>query len=286
MGAASLLSLLGVVLLLMVYFTSSLAYLCWVTWNGQRKQVLWLNSSRPAMAVGLMAVLGLATFADGASRFWDKPFDIQHWVILVLICASAWAALFCHLIGSNGAGAGINQKIVAWTVSLSIVCGIFIQWRANGRLPEYSLRRNVTEHTRDPQAWLDLAGHYKDQGDALAIASDDEDRAPDPTPYYQEALDCTNRAIQVGATGFDFYLIGAQLADSVGQSKAALSFAQEAHRFSTGSTPDAQDEIKWLREVVARNTDAPASLTEEERQRRVRAVRRERLPAVVRWIFH
>ena len=138
---------------------------------------------------------------------------------------------------------------------------------------------------------FDLAWHYKDQGDTLAADPGDDDHGPpDPKPFYEEALDCINRAIELGATGFEVHFSRAQLADAVGNTQAAISFAQEALRFAPpDSRPDEENRVNWLREMTARNIDALTTLQEEEQRererRRVRDRRRQRLPQIVRWVF-
>jgi hypothetical protein len=99
-------------------------------------------------------------------------------------------------------------------------------------------------------------------------------------------LDSINRAIELGATGFEVHFSRAKLADAIGKKQAAISFAQEALRFAPpNSRPNEENRVNWLREITARNFDALTTLQEEERRRQVRAGRRERLPRIARWVF-
>ena len=290
-GGALLLALLWLMVLVTVYFTLSLGYLCWTVWNAHRRQSRWLKRYRVVMMLGMALALALATFVDGAYRFWDAPFTTFRWVKFAVVGASAWAALFCHLTRGNVRHRGTPRRIVTWTVSLALAVGVLGHGLANQGREEYFLRKNVTQHPNDSAAWVELARHYEYQGDVVANDSGDEDHKPgDPTPWYEDALDSINRAIELGASGFEVYFSRAKLADEVGQKRAAIGFAQEALR-SAPADPIAKgnDNAKWLQEMVARNTSALPTLREEEQREHDRQQvldrRQQRLPLIVRWVF-
>jgi tetratricopeptide (TPR) repeat protein len=286
-GAALLLWLFGLMLLVAVYFTLSLGYLCWTLWTAHRRQSPWLKRYRVVIIFGIAAVLATATFVDGAYRLWDAPFRAFAWLKLAFVGGSAWTALFCYLIRDKVALAEIPRTIITWTVVSALAIGTFVHWQADRDRSEYFMWKNVTQHPNDPAAWLDLARHYEDQGDVLAGEAGDEDHQPaDPRPYYEEALDSINRAIELGATGFEARFSRAKLADAIGENQAAVLYAQEALQ---NAPPEECDQVRWLREMMAMHNDALITSHEtrhrEEQSRRVRDRRRGRLPRIVRWAF-
>ena len=147
------------------------------------------------------------------------------------------------------------------------------------------MRKQVVQRPKDLSAWLDLGWHYKHEGDALAADSGDGDHSPpDPTPSYSEALECFNRAAELGATGFAVRSSQALLADAIGEKQAAKSFAEEALRITPSDSHGNEDEVRLLQEIVARDVPSPTAFQEEQdRQKRVRDRRRESLPRVLRW---
>ena len=182
----------------------------------------------------------------------------------------------------------VKRPIIRWTVGLALLIGTFVSWQTRRDKPEYFLRKAVVEHPNDVTAWLKLASHYRDEGDVLANDSGDEaDSPPDPTPSYQEALDCINRAVDLGARGFEVDLARAQLADAVGDRRASVLYARDALSHGPPSAipeGDRNEEIKWLREMITRNDAAPsADEAIEARERRVRDERLNRLPGALRW---
>src|SRR5207302_2633360 len=123
-----------------------------------------------------------------------------------------------------------------------------------------------------------------------ADSGDENHAPPDPKPYYKDALDCMNRAVELGAAGFEVTFSRAQLADALGDTRTATAFAQEALKLAPGeSTPEGKDQVTWLNDMMARNIKAlPALLEEEQREQerqRVRDRRLQRLPGIVRWVF-
>jgi hypothetical protein len=241
------------------------------------------------MFTGAVAIATLATFMEGSRRFWDRPFDVLEWMTLALVAASAWAGLVCHLLRNKVTLVETPGRMVTWTVSLAVLAGLFAYWQFAGDKPEYLLRKTVIQRPTDSNAWLDLARHYRYERDSLAADLGDEDHSPpDPTASYQEALDCFNHAVHLGATGFEVQLAGAQLADAVGEMQTSVSFARAALRFAPlpVSGADRSDDIKWLREMIARNDVAPSGLQGQDANKlRVRRRRRQRLPGIVRWAF-
>jgi tetratricopeptide (TPR) repeat protein len=181
------------------------------------------------------------------------------------------------------------RRIIKWTVSLTVIVGLIAYWQFAHDRPEYVLRKTVIDHPLDRNAWLELAWHYKYEGDTLAADSGDEDHSPpDPTSSYQEALDCFNQAVHLGATGFEVQFARAQLSDAIGETQASVSFGRDALRFAPSpmSGGDGNDDIKWLREMIARNAAAPTGPEgKEDRKQRVRDRRRKGLPGIARWPF-
>ena len=289
LGVATIAIFLRLLLLIGISLTLSLAYLCWVLWNAQQKQSLWLQRYCPIILTGIITVLTLATFVDGSYRFWDRPFGLVAWGKLVFIGASAWAALFCHLARDKVLQPATPRRILKWTLGLTIGIGVFVYWQAGGQRTEYFLNKSVIEHPNDEKAWLDLAWYYSDEGDRLANdPGDDEHSPPDPSPYYNKALSCFDRAVKLGAAGFDVNYERAVLADAVGKEQAAVEYGQEALRFASSntSTTDDDDAVKWLHKMIARNAIAPIEVEhEEDRKRLVRESRQDYLPGIVRWVF-
>jgi len=100
-GGTLIAALLVLLMTLAVYLTLSLWYVCFAVLDAVRKDSHWLRSYRPVLFTGLVASLALATFADGSSRFWDRPFEITRWAEFVIVTGSAWAALFVILCAKN-----------------------------------------------------------------------------------------------------------------------------------------------------------------------------------------
>jgi len=228
---------------------------------------------------------------DGAYRFWDAPFTAFHWAKFAFVGVSAWAALFCHLMDGKVRFRGTPRKIFVWTFALTVVVGVLAHWHANQDRGGYFLRKDIALHPNDPASWVELAGDYEYQGDVVANDPGDEDHGPgDPKPWYEDALESINRAVELGAGGFEVRFSRAKLADEVGQKKAAIAFAQEALQSAPADrTADGNDNVKWLQEMVARNISALPTLREEEQReqerQQVRDRRQQRLPLIVRWVF-
>jgi len=217
LGVAQFVLLLWLILLVCVYFALSLFYLCYVIGHSIRMESHWLKRYRSPLFVGMASVLLLATFVDGSWRFWDRPFEVYGWVRLVLVGVAAWAALFCRLVRDKVEWRETPLRVVVWTVGAALIVGVLVYWQFAHDRPGYLLRKHVVERPQDVGAWLDLASHYKSEGDTIAGDLGDEDHSPgDPTPYYSEALECMNRAVKLGAAGFEVQLSRAQLADAVG----------------------------------------------------------------------
>jgi hypothetical protein len=290
-GGATVALLLSLLLSIAAYFTLSLCYVCWVLWGAVRKRSPWLDRYRNVVFTGLAGSLILATFVDGAYRFWDLPFEIAPWARLVLISTSAWAALFCHLVRDKAMEPAMPRAVVKWTVSLTIGLGLVALWGAGSQKDDYFLHKSVVEHPKDVGAWLDLAWHYQDKGDKIAADSGDEDHSPpDPTYLYREALDCLNHAVSLGAGGFEVHSARAQLADELGERQEAVSFGRQAPELAPASSDTSSGEeegrVKRLSDLIAREAAVPLeSDVEEHRQEHVRGRRREVLPEVVRWVF-
>jgi tetratricopeptide (TPR) repeat protein len=264
-----------------------------VVWNAKKEQSVWLRRYRPMMLTGIITVLILATFIDGSYRFWDRPFHLVAWGKLVFIGASAWAALFCYIARDEVLQPATPRRILKWTVGLTIGIGVFVFWQTGVQRTEYFLHKTVIEHPNDEKAWLDLGAFYSDEGDRLANEADDVDEEgrhnspPDPTPYYNEALNCLDRAVKLGATGFRVYYALAYVADAVGKEEAAVAYGQEGLRFASFNTSGAEedDAVKWLHEMIARNTQVTQQNRQWDREQLVRKSRQKNLPRIVRWVF-
>jgi hypothetical protein len=288
-GGITMALFLSLLLAMFVHLTLSLSYLGWVFWTATLKRSLWLERYRFVLATGLVASVALATFVDGSNRFWDRHFEITPWIVLLLISASAWAALFCQLARNRAMEPATPRAVVKWTVGLAIGIGVAAFFGANTNKAEYFLRKNVVEHPNDASAWLDLAWHYYDEGDQLAADSGDENHAPlDPTPSYREALDCLNEAVSLGVGGFDVQFARAQLADQLGKRLEAVSFGREALNLAP-SSPNAsaseEGDVKWLGDMVARNAASAQNDNGETLEESIRHRRRDGLPGIVRWVF-
>ncbi|HEX3683851.1 MAG TPA: hypothetical protein VHU83_15055 [Bryobacteraceae bacterium] len=291
-GSAAMALLAGMFLSFTVCFGLSLLYVFWVVTRAIREGLQWLKYYRPVLLLGFGSSLALATYVDGSYRFWDKPFEISHWVCLVFIAVSGWASLFCHLVRNQALRVGTRLRVVKWTVSLIFACGLTAHWAANGQRAEYFLQKKVLDDPKNVAAWLDLAWHYKEEGDNLQDDSGDEDHSPpDPTPSYRESLNCLNKAISLGAGGFDIQYARAELADELGDKQDAAAFGRKALGLAEGSRETTGDEregrIEWLRDLIARNPSAESGNDARElTKQRVRYHRREGLPSGLRWVFH
>lgn len=290
-SGVTLLALLWVLLVIVIYLTVSLGYLCWTVWNAALKQSPWLGRYVPVMMFGMTASVAAATYAEGAYRFWEPPSTAARWMAFAAVGVSGWAALFCYLMRDSVQQRETPRRIIKWTAGLIVVIAMLIHWHAGQGRTAHSLEKETGEHPNDPNAWLDLARYYKDQADTLAADSGHEDHAPpNPKPYYEDALHSMNRAVELGAGGFEVNFSRAQVADALGNARAAIAFAQEALKFAPGeSTPEGKDQITWLNDMIARNKNSLAALQEEEQRlqerQRARDRRRQHLPWVVRWIF-
>lgn len=287
-GGIAIALLLGLLLTLTVYSALSLPYLCWELWSALRKGSPWLKRYRSAMFIGVAACLLVATFVDGSYRFWDRSFEVKHWATLVFVAASAWAALFCHLVRDEVMEGGKPRSVLKWTVGFAMGITLVAYWGANGRAAEYFLRKKVMQAPKDPNAWLELGWHYSDEGDKLAADPGDDDHpAPDPTPSYSEALECLNQAVSLGAGGFEVQASRAQLADAIGEKQDAVSFGRQALNLAPSpSDSSSEEDVKWLREMISRNAAAPSeSQRKSDRIQQVRDERRERVPGILRFWF-
>jgi len=146
------------------------------------------------------------------------------------------------------------------------------------------------QHPNDPAAWVQLAQHYEYEGDLVADDPGDEDHRPgDPTSWYEEALDSFNRAIELGARGFDVHFSRAELADAIGQNRDAVIFAQETLRLAPGNpTPREADQVKSLHEIFSRNVNDLPTFQEQEKREQEHKIRDRRwnhLPRTVRRFF-
>ena len=186
---------------------------------------------------------------------------------------------------------GTRRLVMKWTVGLTVSLGLAALWSANGQRAEYFLRKRVMEHPQDSGAWIQLAWHYKDEGDDMEGDSGDEDHAPqDPTMSYREALECLNRAVSLGADGFNVQFARAELADALGQKQDAASFGRKALDLALNSADisptERDDQIKRLREMAARNVSSgPQKDAPENTRVKVRNRRRDGLPSILRWPF-
>jgi hypothetical protein len=158
-GGVTIVLLVSVLLSIAIYLTLSVSYLSWVLSGAVLKRSPWLIRYRFVMLTGLGASVVLATFVDGSYRFWDAPFEVISWAKLFLISASAWAALFCHLVRNKVMEPASSRAVVKWTVGLTIGFGVFAFFGASFQKAEYFLRKNVVEHPKEASAWLDLAWH-------------------------------------------------------------------------------------------------------------------------------
>ncbi len=273
-----------------VYFSLSLFYLCWIIGGALRKRSSWLHHYRSVILTGLMAILVLATFVDGSYRFWDRPFAITAWVKIVLISAAAWATLFCGLVRNKAMQPGTPHAVVKWTIGLTIGIGLLVLWGA-GSKAEYLLHKNFVEHPKDANAWLRLAAHYHEEAERLEATSGDEDNAPpDPMPSYRAALNCLNKAADLGAGSFEVHCARAQLAEMLGERRDAVTFGRQALSLAPVSRDASAEEneksVKWLNEMLARNASVESdSQSDENSPERVRGHRRDALPGIVRWVF-
>ena len=168
--------------------------------------------------------------------------------------------------------------------------GVHAYWNGNNGREHYFLNKAVTEHPQDQRAWLDLAWYYDNMGDRLAAEEGDEDHSPpDPTPEYREALRYFNKAAALGASGFELNLARAQLADTLGEKRDAVAYAQEALRFAPegGDADEAADiVIKWLHKTIDEGRGTPnRSENAEDRRKSIEKQRIQRLPLLVRWVF-
>jgi tetratricopeptide (TPR) repeat protein len=268
------------------YFILSLAYLPWSIWKAYLAGSLWLKRYRRVLPGGLLTATILAIFIDGSYRFWDKRFVPAVFIGTLLICLSAWASLFCVIVRDKALQPDTPGKILKWTLLLAVPIALFVYWHAGSMSVEYFLRKNVVRRPDDRKAWLDLAWHYADKADTYAsYEGDAEYTPPDPAPYYEKALECFNRAVELGDGGFQTHLARAQIADNLGKKAEAIAYGEIALNIAPlDERQEIRDQIKALREMLARNSDSATSQKEdEEKKARIRRERLETLPPIIRW---
>ena len=271
-GGGIALLIISLVTSIAVYLGLSLVYLCWVVVSATLKRSMWLDSYRPVLLIGLGSSLALATFVDGSYQFWDRPFAAGSWIRFFFIIVSAWAALFCHLIRDQAIHSGPRRAVVKWTLGLTFAFTLLSFWDAGHGRTEYLLRKAVTERPRDVGAWMDLGWHYKSEGERLESESGDDSSPPDPGPLYREALDCLNQAVSLGADGFNVHLARAQLADALGDKKRATVYGRNALAVALSSSgrpaSPKNDDIAWLRDMLARSNSTESEDNANESSRR------------------
>jgi tetratricopeptide (TPR) repeat protein len=289
LGVVQLGLLLSLVLLLLLWLTLSLFYLSYIVVAALRTNAAWILPYRSVIVASVICVMALATYVDGTNRFWDRQFELLPWLKLCFLGLSGWAALFCWIARDRVLEPGTPRRILIWSLGLVLALGLLAYWTRNNNREEYFLNKAVTQNPRDPQAWLDLAWHYDYEGDRLADEEGDEDHAPpDPTPDYSEALRCFNRAAELGASGFEMNLARAQLADTLGEKRNAVAYAQEALRFAPtdGAADETADSIEWLHKTIDEDRNSPnRSEVSIDRRKSTEKQRIQRLPLFVRWVF-
>ncbi|HWP45495.1 MAG TPA: hypothetical protein VNO14_19810, partial [Blastocatellia bacterium] len=148
------------------------------------------------------------------------------------------------------------------------------------------LRKSVAERPSDGTAWLELARHYLGKADDYASQEPNDDYTPpDPRPYYEKALECFNRAVELGEGSFQTHLARARIADTLEMKSEAKAYGESALNVAPpGEGHEVGDQIKWLREMVARNSDSVRrEVNREEIEIRIRLRRLESLPSFIRW---
>jgi hypothetical protein len=268
------------------YFILSLVYLPWSIWNGYSTGSLWVKRYRLILSGGFLIATCMAIFIDGSYRFWDKGFVPAAFIRTLLICLSAWASLFCVTVRDKALQPDTPGKIVKWTLVLAVPIALFVYWHAGSLSVEYFLRKNVVERPADKNAWLYLARYYADKADSYAsYEGDDEYAPPDPGPYYEKALECFNRAVELGEAGFQAHIARAQIADTLEKKTEAKAYGEIAINLATPEVrEELRDQIQWLREMVVRNSEsATRQLEEEEKKARIRWLRLRSLPSIIRW---
>jgi hypothetical protein len=269
------------------YLLLSLVYLPWSIWKAYFTDSDWIKRYRWILLGGVLTATGLAIFIDGSYRFWDKRFSPPAFTGTLLICLSAWASLFCLVARDKAGQPNTPVKIVRWTLLLAVPFALFVYWHAGNMSVEYFLRKNVVKRPNDKGAWLDLAWHYADKADAYAsYEGDKEYTPPDPRPYYEKALECFNRAVELGDNRFQTHLARAQISDTLEKKAEAKAYGEIALNFAPpDETQEIRDQAGWLRQMVARNSD-PAirqKEVEEANKARIRLERLESLPSIIRW---
>jgi len=78
-----------------------------------------------------------------------------------------------------------------------------------------------------------------------------------------------------------------ELADAIDDKEDAVSFGRQAMNLAPAAPDSAMEEdVKWLREMISRNAAAPTkSQRKNNRIEHIRDRRRERLPAMVQFVF-
>jgi tetratricopeptide (TPR) repeat protein len=295
MHLLAVLGFLGVLILLLFYllvaFLFSLSYLVWMIWKAWRDSSPWLVRYRGILLFGTVTTLILATYIDGAYRYWDAPFKWITWGKYALAMLSGWSALFCYLLGSRVNEPGVPKRVVMWTLLVLVGLGVIVHWHAKGGQTWYFLHKAVAERPTDPNAWLDLAWQYKEEGERLeAEVGDEEHTPPDPTPSFQQALQCFNKSVEYGAYGFEVFSARAQVADRIGRSEDALAFAKQALRIAPAVNSDklAGLSIEILNDIVNCNSGMEPNESESEalKEQSVRWARIKCLPSLINWVFY
>jgi hypothetical protein len=267
------------------YLVLSLAYLALSVFKAVAGDSLWFKRSRWVILAGVLIAAGLAVFIDGSYRYWDKTFAPAAFIATLLISLAAWAALFCVIVRDKVFQPGRTGKVIKWTFILAVPVAAFVYWHAGALGVEYFLRKDVAKHPGDKNAWLNLAWHYADTANSYAsYEGDDEYSPPDPTPYYEKALECFNRAVELGERGFQAHLARAQIADGLNKKREARSYGELALDLApAGETGEVKSHIDWLREMIARNGDSAISQQDDEESKAlVRSERLASLPPIIR----
>jgi len=250
------------------------------------KREAWVEQYNRAIPLGIVISLLLATFIEGSYRYWDQPFSLTSWIQTAFICCTVWAVLFSILMRERFRP---TKVLLSWTFGLAAAASLIVYFHSKGGLEEYYLERQTVATPNDPDAWLKLAWHYHEQADKLAeLPGDDENRPPDPTPSYRMAVRCLDKAIKLGADGFEVKGERAQLALALGDTEEAVAFGREALHFLPPTRAGSEEaaEVKWLREMIARNegsidaVKARKEYVSKERQRRL-----DNLPGALKWVF-
>jgi hypothetical protein len=269
-----------------VLFALSLCFLSWAIWQGFREHSDWIKRYYIVTIAGFIAALVLVAFVEGSDRYWSDPLDPEKWGRLALIIISAWSALYCHLVRNKLHDPKTPGRIIQWTVALVVVLGALEYWQANRTRDEYFLNKDVRENPNDSAAWLSLAWHNALNGYQLeSDPGDGEHTPPNPAPSFAEALNCYNRAIELGTRDFNAYFARAEMADKLGKKEESITYGKEAlqNTWSDSLSSERVDEVKWLNEMIARNAAEPTP--KESYEQKVRAERIQNVPTIVRWVF-